>query len=288
MIRKCMVLTALAASAVCPAIANATPVSIWNYELTTSFTGVNTFGPGNGLQLQTDTQVSWGEAGGNVFIDGGNRSGITISDVDGTGAEDPTASPIIGTVTTNAVIEPGIGLGAWITHHNNVLNASLATLRTTQLESVLTMTPNTPMTPGSVGPSSLLFTVFFAETPNSTPCAAASPPGNPCNDIFAINSSQAFNQAFSFDGLAYFVSIFPIINGSPSTFPTLTSGECLAAGANNGCVGFTTVEGQNTTVRFGFAVTSRAIDLPEPGSLGLIAAALSAMGVAYRRRRGRA
>jgi hypothetical protein len=269
-------------AAAAASVAHAVPVTLWNYDVLTKFAGTNTFSAGTGTQVQTETQVSWGGSG-SVFTSGSERSGITIADT-GPGANDPTASDILGTVTTNAVSIPGIGLAAWITHHNNPISGSYSTLLTSKISSTLTLTPNTPATPGQLGPATLDFTVYFAETPNAAPCAAASP--TPCNDIFALNASEAFNQTFGFDGETYYVSLFPISGGGLSTFLPLTSAECVAAGANAGCVGFTTVEAQDTTVRFGFAVTQQQIDvIPEPGTLALAGLALAALG--FRRQKSK-
>lgn len=272
-------------------LAQATPVTVWNYDLLTKFAGVNTFGSGGGTQIETDTQVSWGATGGDVFTNTGNpstnRSGITIADTDtAPGGNDPAADNISGLVNTNALSIPGIGLGAWITHHNNPISGTFATLLTSQISSTLTLFPNTPPLGGQEGPTTLTFTVYFAETPNvSGTCAAPSPAGNPCNDIFALNSVDAFNQSFVFDGETYFVSTFPLAGQGLGTFLPLSSAECAAAGANDGCVGFTTIEGQDTTVRFGFAITSEPVTVPEPGTLALLGAGLGVAGFLSRRRR---
>ena len=120
-----------------------------------------------------------------------------------------------------------------------------------------------------------------------TPCTAPSPVGNPCNDIFALNESEAFNQSFVFDGITYCVNVFPLIGDIATSFPVLTDSECATAGAISGCVGFTTVEGQDTTIRFGFTVSAEPLRLPdlpvpEPGVLALVASALAAARVVRR------
>lgn len=273
----------------CAPAAQATLVTQWDYALLTRFSGVNTFQRGYPTQIETETQVSWGAPGGNVFTPGGTRSGITLADLDTTpGGDDPEADPIAGIVVTNGTGLSEIGLGAWITHHNNPVSPSYASLLTSEIESTLTLFPNTPPLGGQVGPSMLSFTIHFAETTNLVPCVAASPAGNPCNDIFAIDASEAFNQLFEFDGLTYSVDIFPLLGDGTAGFPFLSDAECATAGAGAGCVGFTTVEGQDTTIRFGFSVSAPVGDLqqsvPEPGSTALVALALASAALAFRRR----
>jgi hypothetical protein len=281
------VATAFAASG-----AHAAFISTWDYTLLTIFTGNNTFTPhGGGTQVETETQVSWGASGGDVFSVGGERSGITLADSDTPpGGNDTSADPMTGQVTTNGFTLGDIGLGVWITHHNNELTRPYATLTSTEIASTLTLKPNTPAGDGQFGPATIAFPVYFTETPNVEPCVAASPAGNPCNDIFALDGS-AFNQSFVYDGTTYFVSIFPLLGNGIAAFPLLSDAQCAAAGASAGCVGFTTVEGQDTTVRFGFAITAEPIRVhdptpaPEPGVLALLGAALGAATLTRRRQR---
>ena len=274
--------------------AQADLVTSWDYSITTKFEGTNTFNTGGGSQTQTERQVSWGAAGGSVFAGNTgdsslNRSGITISDVDGSGGDDSTVNANTGNVVTNNLSAAGIGEGAWITHHNNVLSGSFATLLTSQIESSLTLwafPPGDDGGPPDFGPDTLFFTVFFAETSNSEGnCVVVSPVGNPCNDIFALNQSDAFNKSFDYDGEDYFVSIFPIVGSGLGSFNLLGAAACEAAGALADCVGFTTVEGQNTTVQFGFTITADPIELvPEPGSLALAGLGLGLIGLLRRRK----
>jgi hypothetical protein len=287
-----MVVAVIMAGAVTNAAADT--VSIWDYDVLTGFNGNNTFTSGGGTQIQNQTQVSWGATGGNVFTgDTGNsstnRSGITIATTGAGNNDAPPPADVTGQVTTGATSIPGIGLGSWITHHNNPISGSFATLLTSQIDQTLTLVPNTPPIVGQQGPSTLTFTIFFAETPNSTPCTAPSPSGNPCNDIFALNPAQAFNQEFVFDGVDYFVSTFPVSGSGLTTFQPLTNAECAAAGANTGCVGFTTVEGQDTTIRFGFSITGEPItvptgDVPQPATLMLAGLGLAAIGLVRNRK----
>ena len=271
--------------------AHATLITQWDYALLTRFDGNNTFTVGGGSTIQTDTQVSWGDPAGNVFVPGSSRSGITLADNDtAPGGNDAAADPITGTVTTNGTALAEIGLGAFITHHNNPVSWLDSKLSTTEIASTLTLVPNTPPLGGQVGPSTLYFSVHFVETTNAEPCVAPSPAGNPCNDIFAIDSGDAFNQTFDFDGRSYFVNIFPIVDDGISSFLALSDAECAAAGTASGCIGFTTVEGQDTTVRFGFSLSAAPLPLietvPEPQPAALVLAALAAMMLVLRRTRG--
>ena len=84
--------------------AHATMITEWNYSLLTRFSGNNTFRPGYPTQVETETQVSWGDPSGDVFVSGSGRSGITLADLDTPpGENDPAADPITGQVTTRNV-----------------------------------------------------------------------------------------------------------------------------------------------------------------------------------------
>jgi hypothetical protein len=269
--------------------AQAALVPSWDYEVVTIFNGTNTFTSGTGSQIETQRQVSWGDPAGNIFAQpAGGRSGISISDGDGAppGGNDTTVNPNTGNVVTNDLTN-NIGLGAWITHHNNPISGAFATLRTSQIDSSLSLWAVPPGNTGGLpdtGPSTLTFTVFFAETPNATPCTIASSP-TPCNDIFALNQAQAFNQQFTYNGDTYFVSIFPIVGAGLGSFTQLPAAACADAGAAPNCIGFTTVEGQNTTIRFGFAITAQPISIPEPGTLALLGGSLFGLAALRRRRK---
>lgn len=285
-IRNVVQIAAALAAAGTVASAQAALVTSWDYSVLTQFTGVNTFTAGGGSQFQTPRQVSWGDGpAGDLFVSGSGRSGISISDDSANKAgDDPSVDPKTGVVVTNDLSLAGIGKGVWITHHNNVINA--ASLKTSQISTALELWAIPPgnVGPADVTPPTINFTVYFAETPNQAPCAAVSPPGNPCNDIFALTQAQALNQQFTFDGVDYFVSIFPIGGPGLGTFSALSAAECAATGAGPGCFGFTTVEGQDTTIQFGFAITSERVGIPEPEILGLFGLSLLGLVAARRRR----
>ena len=260
--------------------AQADQITQWSYDLYTRFAGVNNFSSGNGSQIQQLGQVSWGDPGDSVFAQGSERSGITIASVAGANqSADP--AHVTGTYLTDNTAIPATG--AWITHHNNAIGASYATLLDAVISSTLTLTYVTAG--GGTLSNTIPFVVLFKETENvSGTCVASSPPGNPCNDIFALNLDN-FDKTFELDGYTYYVNIFPtagpgIVAGS---LPTLGGDVCGAAGADPNCVGFTTVEGQDTSIQFGFTITSKPLfDVPEPGVLALFGIALLG-GFAQRR-----
>lgn len=269
------------------ASAHAALVGSWDYSVETEFTNVNTFtnGGANGTQSQTGRQVTWGDGPfSDVFVTGSGRSGITMSDDAGNKAgDDPTVNPQTGVVVTDDLSLAGIGKGVWITHHNNPISAD--TLLTSQVKTTLQLwaiPPGNGGGPADVALPQIDFTIYFAETPNQEPCVVTGPGVSVCNDIFALKASQALNQSFIFGGDQYFVSIFPITGPGLGSFTALTLAECNAAGA--GCVGFTTNEAQDTTIQFGFAVTGKRVDLPEPEMLGLFGLSLLGLVAARRRR----
>lgn len=236
----------------------------WTYNLTTKFTGATTNTGGVTGFFVSPTQLSWGRVGGSITPTGG-RSALGITD-----------SNINGLVTTNG----DLGLGPTLTHFNNPVPLSSPTLRTASLSSTLTLTPNNPAGP-ALDPLFADFNINFAETPN---VAGTCPVNNgpDCADIFVLTSDPAqFQQQFTYLDQLYTVSILSVSD----SLSVLSDAACSAAGVASGCIGFTTQEGKNTSLQFGFVITARPQDVPEPAAIALFGSGLMAMGFGLKRRR---
>lgn len=240
-------------------------ITDWNYSLSAVWTAFAPAAPAVTLSGDGKT-LSWG--GGTA------KSSLVITD---------PADGIVKTQITGDSPQPGTtAAGVTLTHNNFVINPPSLTAAT--LAVTLVLDAALPLDGDLSGPGglpSLVYEITFAETPNETPCAAASPPGNPCNDIF-VQKTGFLNQVLPWDGNDYFINIFPTTGGLLST---LTDAECTAAGAASGCFGFTTIEGQSNELAFGFTISSQRFgqEVPEPGILALLGIGLAA-GALVRRR----
>jgi hypothetical protein len=274
--RKLLNAVAVAGALLAASTANAgVMVTDWGYSVTTAWNqAFTTFGSGNGTQdTSTNTLISWGAAGG-------NHTNAAAAPLDARSALAISNTPSNGNVLTNTFTGPGsvppqFGLGAVISHFNNTLDGSFASLKQTRLETSLQLQAITPA--GLPLPvQNQAFTVDFIETPNiSGQCAT--PSATVCDDIFVI-SLGALSSGFDYDGYHYTVNIFEL----SGNLGQLTDSQCAKAGVAAGCIGITTREGARTDVQFGFYIN--ATEIPEPESLALFAAALFAMGIALRRK----
>lgn len=246
------------------ALSHAAPVIDWDVTASGTWTA---FAPNPGVSNPDAQTLIWGTSTGS------GRSSLVITNPATTNI--PTWYG--GGTPPAGFIAPSIAL----THTNNPITGSSLTSAT--LTASVTLKPTDPL--GSNLPlPNINYHIRFTETPNSTspgsPCAAPSPVGNPCNDIFVLVDGF-LNESFVYGGQTYFVNAFPTSGGNLSVLP---NSACAAAGSPNGCFGFTTVEGAATRLAFGLTISSERLQVPEPGSLALIGLALAGLGFVVRRR----
>lgn len=262
---KCLLsAVVIAGSGMVASVAHAALITEWAYTVESTWVGSN-FGPGGGAQTTNATQLSWGASGATEPWDGGtDRSGLELIDEPG--------QPL--PVFTNGAVAPT----ASITHYNNAISNTFATLTDATLRTALTLTAIDP-DPAPADPlaldEALIFDIRFIETANETPCGF--PVDTTCDDIFVIDFG-ALNNEFVYEDNTYFVSIVTL----SGNITPLSNDTCGAAGVANGCLGFTTPEGQATTEMFGIRVTSAPI--PAPGALSVLGLGLLGMAAIRRRK----
>lgn len=266
-------------------VASAALVTEWTYTQNTTWSSA-TFTNGSGEQNYLasngynannhidSTLLSWGyrapvfnptpTAGSDAYT---ARSGVEI-----------TNSHAVGSVFTNS----GYAVTNDITHYNNALSGNFATLTGATLHTTLHLNPLAPTPSGDdVNVGDVDYTITFKETqnihtPNMTPtqsCGFVSV--TYCDDIFIITSDVA-SSVFEYDGQWYSASLVEFTGN----LRLLDDAQCAAAGAANGCVGFTTAEGLATTAQFGFDIKA----IPEPAPLALLSLGLFGL-FAIRRRK---
>ncbi|WP_019675170.1 THxN family PEP-CTERM protein [Arsukibacterium perlucidum] len=233
----------------------------WTYEVSIEWTGAD-FSTGNGDASWDDTLISWGAAGGNFNSAPNNRSALQISD-----------SPAVGNIFTNDMTPTQTNT---ITHFNNSISNTFSTLEQASLLATLNLTAINPFV-GDPIEFTTTFAIDFIETPNTSPCGF--PVDTVCDDIFVIQFG-ALNTEFVYDGVTYFASIVEL-SGNLTALPDAT---CATAGVANGCLGFTTPENTFTPAQFGFFITTRPVNVPEPAMLGLFGLGLLGLRAFGRRR----
>lgn len=265
-------LAVAAAMGIAAAPANAALVTEWDFtanlfwvtEATVdppSFTSIPTFTSGVGSQTTTNTLLSWGASGG-------DHTDTDEDPIDSRSALEIDPSSVSGSILTG-----GSENTVAISHYNNAIDASFATLESASLLTSLTLTPTNPA--GSeLPPLQLAFNTVFTETPNdSTGCGF--PSSSVCDDIFVVEF-QALQDTFTLDDITYRTSV--VAGG----LGLLDNQTCAAADADPGCFGLTTLENEVSDVQFGFSID--AVEVPNPAMLTLFGTGLLALGAAARRR----
>ncbi len=303
-IRKGVFAASAVALALSSGFAQALPVTEWGYSTTAVLSNATWETTGTGTTIDNLTVFSWGQPNGtfNAPSPATNaRSALTVGNValgtlEGGG---PATSAQLGRSVALGydanVSGNEIGRGTSFTHWNNSISADYITLTGGVITDTISLFPIVDPSTGvyntfpEIGGPELTFNFKFLETTNrpSDRICADGQVWTDCPDLFGFQGTSVTNLSFVYDTYTYYIQFLTLkANSDVDTIGigTLADGECRALGLGVGCFGFRTLEGQSTTERFGFAITSAPISVPEPGSLALLGLGLFGIGRIMRRK----
>ena len=242
------------------------------------------------------TKLSWGVPSNNFNL----PSSLVINPEAGDSTT-PSNNLTSGSGATGLMVSTDVNattfaLGPVVTHNNFVItDPANQSLQNTAAQDYVVLTPN------GGGPDQIqevTFGVEFTETPNRPEAPGSCPAGVPfngfgCGDIFALTSdliglatAQAFNNgsvlAFLIDSFSDGIFTYDVYVAALGLAP-LSEEACTAAGAGENCIGFVTAENEVNSFQLEFAILATE-NIPEPATLGLLAASLLLMGLVRRRK----
>ncbi|MFV0278877.1 MAG: THxN family PEP-CTERM protein [Parahaliea sp.] len=257
------------------------------------------------------TKLAWGIPSTN---NGSNPNGIQSSVVINAIAGDPTTPSnelTSGSVdTSTSLSDVHFAPGPVVTHNNFVQQGGSTALNTTSAQDnvVLSAAGN-----GVVATQSITFGVDFKETMNNVGQTQAEgcydgvawTAEDGCGDIFVVDgilgtpvnvikhegehhddANPSFTpvvafeiDSFTLDGYLYRV----LIREAEGALGVLSDAACAVAGAESGCIGFTTFENQNNSFSLEYAILASPVAVAAPATLALLAGSLLMMGSIRRK-----
>ena len=278
-------------SAVLVGTAMADPIASFDYTQEFEFVepiapaGVNKEGSTSGVNdVNGYTKLSWGQQLNNF-----NKISSLVINPEAGDSTTPSGDLSQGSVTTATDINAmGFELGPSITHNNFVITGTELSSANAQDHVVLS-----PLGGGPDQTQGITFGILFEETPNAqNPCSSGAVNAFGCGDIFVLSGGllgiptivNNFELAFLIDSFirdGYLYQVF--LREVTGALGELSDAACDEAGADSGCIGFTTFENETNSFQLEFAVLATE-NIPEPATLGLLAGSLLLMGLVRRKK----